>query len=664
MTLSPPAPAVRAPVVALVGRPNVGKSTILARASGRNVDAVNAPGTTVGRSRLRIRNELLDDATAVGAWLVDLPGTTSLADRPTGDAPFWQLLFDERPDAILVVLDATSLARHLPLALACRDLGLPIVVALNLADEAERRGIEIDAGRLSQLLLAPVVRMVGRDGIGVDRAVHEAAALAARRRAVAAGLASPRATVPAAVYPAALETALAAGAAELSQSVAPRSLGAAAFDPDGILGLVETRSVSARGAVSIRLADALEAARWEIAARWAADVETQADSGRRGRSFAADRAARLATRPWPGLPIFVAVTIGSVLAMIGLGGWLSAVLAGAWAVTVSPFLASVVPAVLPAPIAGAALWGLDGALIGLISVGIPYVLTFYILLAALEDSGYLTSAAVLTDRLFNTVGLPGRAAIPLLAAAGCNVPAIYGTRVLATRRERLIASFLVTMTPCSARSAVVVAAIAPFAGPAAALLAFGLIAGLTIASGVAANRLIPGRQPALVLELTSLRRPIARQVVGRAWLRFRSFVRTAAPVMLVGSVVLGGMYETGLVWPVGAAIEPVVEGWLGLPSVAGVALVFAFLRKELALQLLVALAVIELGSAAANLGSIMSPAQLFVYAIVTSVSVPCIATFATLAGEFGRRTALVMSAATLAVAIAAGGVLARLLGIA
>jgi ferrous iron transport protein B len=134
--------------------------------------------------------------------------------------------------------------------------------------------------------------------------------------------------------------------------------------------------------------------------------------------------------------------------------------------------------------------------------------------------------------------------------------------------------------------------------------------------------------------------------------------------MLVGSVVLGGLYETGLVWPVGAAIEPVVEGWLGLPSVAGVALVFAFLRKELALQLLVALAVIELGSAAANLGSIMSPAQLFVYAIVTSVSVPCIATFATLAGEFGRRTALVMSGATLAVAIAAGGVLARLLGIA
>jgi ferrous iron transport protein B len=664
VTSPPRKPAPPEPVVALVGRPNVGKSTILARASGRHVETVNAPGTTVGRARLRIRSELLGDASAPGAWLVDLPGTTSLADHPTGDAPFWQMLLDERPDAILVVLDATALARHLPIALACRDLGLPIVVALNLADEAERRGIEIDAGRLSQLLLAPVIRTVGRGGIGVDRAVREAAALAARRRAVAAGLASPRATVPAAVYPVALETALGAGAAELGRSAAPRSLGAAAFDPDGVLRLVETRAVSARGAVSIRLADALEAARWEIAARWAAEIETHAAVGRRDRSFAAERAARLATQPWPGLPVFVAVTIGSVLAMIGVGGWLSAVLAGAWAATVSPLLASIVPALLPTPIAGAALWGLDGALIGLISVGIPYVLTFYIMLAALEDSGYLTSAAVLTDRLFNTVGLPGRAAIPLLAAAGCNVPAIYGTRILATRRERLIASFLVTMTPCSARSAVVVAAIAPFAGPAAALLAFGLIAGLTIASGVAANRLIPGRQPALVLELTPLRRPIARQVVARAWLRFGSFVRTAAPIMLVGSVALGGLYETGLIWPVGAVIEPVVEGWLGLPSVAGVALVFAFLRKELALQLLVALAVIELGSAAANLGSIMSPAQLFVYAIVTSVSVPCIATFATLAGEFGRWTALAMSAATLAVAIAAGGVLARLLGIA
>ena len=132
--------------------------------------------------------------------------------------------------------------------------------------------------------------------------------------------------------------------------------------------------------------------------------------------------------------------------------------------------------------------------------------------------------------------------------------------------------------------------------------------------------------------------------------------------MLIGSVALGLLYESGLIWYATTVLNPVVRGWLGLPSVAGLALVFAFLRKELALQLLVALAVIQLGAGAAGLGSIMSPAQLFVYAIVTSVSVPCVATLAALRGEFGWRPALAMCGASLGIALAAGGILARLLG--
>jgi ferrous iron transport protein B len=653
-----PAEPSRAPVVALVGRPNVGKSTFLAHASGRFVESVNAPGTTLIGERHRVRQALAGGAAAGPAWLVDLPGTVSLVDRPAGDSPFWRVLFAERPDAILVVLDATDLARHLPMALACRDLGLPLVVALNLADEARSRGIEIDAGRLSQLLVAPVHVTVGRTGAGVDRAVEDAVRLARRRRRVAETGASPSATQAASPYPFPIEAQLTTVAAGFLEA---HSLGAAAFDPDGLLGLIADRALTRRGAATLRLADVLESPRWAVAGHWAGQVERRPNGTIPRR---ADRLARLATAPWPGLPLFILVTIAIFVTMMAIGGWMATVLASLWAATASPALGAVVPAVLPGPIAASVLWGLDGALLGLISIGIPYVLTFYILLAVLEDSGYLTSAAVLTDRLFNALGLPGRAAIPLLAAAGCNVPAIYGTRVLATRRERLIASFLVTMTPCSARSAVVIAAIAPFAGPVAALAAFGLIAALTIASGVAANRMLPGRQPALILELAPLRRPMARQVAAKAWARFRAFVRSAAPVMIAGSIALGVLYETGLIWPIKTAIAPVVEGWLGLPAVAGLALGFAFLRKELALQLLVALAVVEFGAAAANLDAFMNPAQLFVYAIVASVSVPCVATLATLAGEFGWRAALAMSGATLAVAIGAGGILARLLGIA
>lgn len=639
------------PVVAIVGRPNVGKSTLFGVATGRFAETVNAPGTTVAAERRLVH---LADG---DAYLVDLPGTLSLEDSPAGGEPFWRHLLDARPDAVLVVGDAGDLRRHLPLALACRDLGLPIVFAANLADEAAARGIEVDAGRLSQLLAAPVHVTTGRTGRGVRAAVARAADLARQRRAFLAG-AAPRGTVPARVYGPLLEAQLDG----LARTIRPtHSLGAAELDATGWgLGeLVGESAISARGAASLRLSGALESARWRVAAAWAAQVEHRRDVPIR----LADRLAVWSTSLWPGLPIFLAVTALVFGTMMWVGGTLSTLLTGAWTATVSPLLGAAVHSLVPQPVVAAGLlWGLDGGMLALLSVGIPYILTFYVLLAFLEDSGYLTSAAVLTDRLFNTLGLPGRAAIPLLAASGCNVPAIYGTRVLPTRRERLLGAFLVTMTPCSARSAVVVAAVAPFAGPVAAVGAFGLIAAITFASGLAANALIPGRQPALVLELAPIRRPIARQVARKAWRRFADFVRTAAPIMLAGSVVLGLLYESGLIWYATVVLDPVVRGWLGLPSVAGLALVFAFLRKELALQLLVALAVIQLGAGAAGLGSIMSPAQLFVYAIVTSVSVPCVATLAALKGEFGWRPALAMSGATLGIALAVGGILARLLG--
>jgi ferrous iron transport protein B len=639
------------PVVALVGRPNVGKSTFFGVATGRFAETINAPGTTVATERRLVH---LADG---DVYLVDLPGTLSLEDRPAGGEPVWRDLLDARPDSILVVGDAGDLRRHLPLALACRDLGLPIVFAANLADEATARGVDIDSGRLSQLLAAPVYITVGRTGGGVSDAMTRVADLARQRRAFLGG-GRPRGTVPARSYGPQLELEI----DKLSRSIVPNhSLGAAALDTTGWgLGeFVGEMALSPRGAASLKLGSVLEPARWRIASDWASQVER-----RRGVPVRfADRFAVWSTSLWPGLPIFLAITAAVFGIMMWVGGTLSTLLTNAWTAAVTPSLGTAVHAVVPQPVVAAGLlWGLDGGMLALLSVGIPYILTFYVLLAALEDSGYLTSAAVLTDRLFNTLGLPGRAAIPLLAASGCNVPAIYGTRVLPSHRERLLGAFLVTMTPCSARSAVVVAAVAPFAGPLAAIGAFGLIAAITFASGLAANALVPGRQPALVLELAPIRRPIASQVIRKAWRRFSEFVRTAAPIMLAGSVGLGLLYESGLIWYATAILDPIVRGWLGLPSVAGLALVFAFLRKELALQLLVALAAIQLGAGAAGLGSIMSPAQLFVYAIVTSVSVPCVATLAALRGEFGWRPALAMSGASLGIALAAGGVLARLLG--
>jgi ferrous iron transport protein B len=640
------------PVIALVGRPNVGKSTFLGRASGRFVETANAPGTTIVLERRRVSIDGRD------AWLVDLPGTRSLTDAPASDEPFWKLLGETEPDALLVLVDAGDLRRHLPLVLACRDLGLPIVVAANLADEADRHGIDVDAGRLSQLLVAPVHLTNGRLGHGVRAAVRDAIRLAERRRAVRDGTRGPRATGPAPLYPPSVELALREEATTLGGL---RSVGAAVADPSGLGRFIEAGAISPRGGASIARAAELEPIRWQVADAWAAQIERLRDVA----TPTADRLARLATAPSTGIPLFAAVTLATFAGLVLVGGWLSTILGGAWAAVVSPALSGAIGTLVPSPpLAKAVLWALDGGLLALISVGIPYILTFYVVLAILEDSGYLTTSAVLLDRLFNALGLPGRAAVPLLAAAGCNVPAIYGTRILGSRRERLLGSFLVTLTPCSARTAVVIAALAPFAGPLVALAAFAVSIGVTLAAGLAANALVPGRQPSVVLELAPLRLPVAAHVAAKAWSRFRSFVVTAAPIMLVGSFLLGLIWESGLWSPLAAAISPITTGWLGLPPIVGIAIVFAFLRKELALQLLVALAVIEYGAVGANLGSFLSPAQLFVFAIVTSISIPCAATLATLVHELGGRAAAGITAASLGLALASGGVIARILGIA
>jgi ferrous iron transport protein B len=227
-----------------------------------------------------------------------------------------------------------------------------------------------------------------------------------------------------------------------------------------------------------------------------------------------------------------------------------------------------------------------------------------------------------------------------------------------------MASFLASLTPCSAASAVVVAALAPYAGMPTALAAFGVIALVAITAGLGANAILPGRQSPLVLELPPLRLPIPRQVAAKAWHRFRSFVTTATPVMLGGSLVIGALYETGAIGPIEMALAPVSTGLLGLPPVAGIALVLAVLRKELALQLLLVLAIAEYGLAANSLATFMVPGQLFVFAVVTGLMVPCVATVGALAGEFGWRRAAIVSGGTLATAIGTGAILARLVGIA
>lgn len=265
------------------------------------------------------------------------------------------------------------------------------------------------------------------------------------------------------------------------------------------------------------------------------------------------------------------------------------------------------------------------------------------------------------DRTLGRLGLTGRAAVPLVAGAGCNVPAIIGLRVLRTERERLIAGTLITLTPCSARTAVIFGAVARFLGWPWAAALYAIVAAVIIGAGWGLNRVIPGPPSPLLMEIFPFRVPGVRTVLRKTWFRVREFAFVAVPIVLGGSLVLGGLYETGWMRYAALPLEPIVGGWLRLPAVAGLTLLFAVLRKELALQLLVALAIAQFGSGASDLRGFMTGPQIFTYALVNTIYVPCVATIAVLNKALGWRRAALISAGTVALAVLLGGIVIRLL---
>jgi ferrous iron transport protein B len=642
--------------IALAGNPNVGKSSLFNRLTGMGVITANYPGKTV---EVQLAETRFGDR-AIG--IIDLPGTYALGGISEDQWVARQALLDGSPDAVILVLDATNLARNLFLGLQILDLGLPMVVALNVVDQAKARGIEVDVKRLGEILGSPVVPTVATRGSGlhalmtqaVDRATHPASLRPRLRYST---------DVEAAISK--LEGPL-ASRADRPHGLSPRGTAIMLLEGDPEIG---AWLAGAEGAEElIRLRDEMIAVlrdergedpalllareRHGLAGLIAAEVERREAQP----SLLAERLWRLTTAPLTGLPLLGLTLAGIFGFLFYVGEWLSTGFSALWTSFASPLIQWPFHALLgDGVLSRTLLWGFDAGINAALAVGIPYVLTFYVLLALLEDTGYLNAVAFLTDQVMHKMGLHGRAVIPLVAGAGCNVPAIMGTRVLGSMRERIIASTLVVLTPCSARTAVILGAVSLTAGWKPALAIYAVTFGLTLLTGIGMHRLLPGRGTGLVMEMFPFRRPGLVPILKKTWVRFHAFVVVATPIVLGGSIVLGGLYETGLLWKLAVPLRPVMEGWLGIPAVAGLTLIVAVLRKELALQLLVTLAMVQYGPQASNLLSFMRPDQIVVYALVNTLYVPCVATIAILARELGWRRALSISGFTVILALLVGG---------
>jgi len=642
--------------IALAGNPNVGKSSLFNRLTGMGVVTANYPGKTV---EVQLGETRFGDRT-IG--IIDLPGTYALGGISEDQWVARQALLDGTPDAVILVLDATNLARNLFLGLQILELGLPMVVALNVVDQAKARGIQVDTERLAEILGSPVVATVATRGLGLDTLVAQAVDRATH----------PVPLRPRLRYSTDVEAAIAkleaplASRADRPHGLSSRAAAILLLEGDPELGAWLAGAEGAEDLIRLRdeviavLRDVrgedpallLARERHGLAGLIAAEVEQR----NARRSLAADRFWRLTTAPLTGLPLLGLVLAGIFGFLFYVGDWLSAEFSTLWTALASPVIRWPFEALLgEGALSRTLLWGFDAGINAALAVGIPYVLTFYVLLALLEDTGYLSAVAFLTDQVMHKMGLHGRAVIPLVAGAGCNVPAIMGTRVLGSMRERIIASTLVVLTPCSARTAVILGAVSLTAGWKAALAIYAVTFTLALLTGIGMHRLLPGRGTGLVMEMFPFRRPGLLPILKKTWYRFHHFAVVATPIVLGGSIILGGLYETGLLWKLAIPLRPIMEGWLGLPAVAGLTLIVAILRKELALQLLVTLAMVQYGPQASSLLAFMRPEQIVIYALVNTIYVPCVATIAVLGRELGWKNALLISTFTIILALAVGG---------
>ncbi|MDI6830992.1 MAG: ferrous iron transport protein B [Actinomycetota bacterium] len=647
-------------VFALAGNPNVGKSTIFNRITGMGVMTANYPGMTV-ELNLAVTEM---DGRRIG--IMDLPGTYALGAVSEDQLVARRGVLQGKPDVVIVILDANNLARNLYLLLQFLDLGCPVVAALNLVDQAERAGIHTDIELLSELLGVPVVPTVGLRGDGLDELMHQALAVAEGSEDYPIIPFSYAADLESRIRRLARRIERRMGG--LPQELSPRALAILLLEEDeeflGALGEEKEGAEIAAYARSVareiekehgeKAALILARERHGIAGSIAAAVQ---ERGEQERLRPGERLWGYTTSFKSGLPIAAAVMGLVFLALFWGGGELASLFSRFWESAVGGPAARGIESLLGTGAwARSLIWAVDG-LGAVLEIALPYLLVFYLILGVLEDSGYLNSIAFLADRVMHRLGLHGRAIIPLISAVGCNVPAVMGTRVLSTRRERIIACSLIVLVPCSARVAVIMGGVSRYAGVVPALVLLALLFGLVLAAGLFLNRVMPGESTGLVMEMFPFRRPSLINVLKKTWMRLKDFLFIAAPFIVAGSFLLGLLYESGWIIRLTTPLRPVAEWWLGIPAVALLALIFAFLRKELALALLLVLAAQAIPgiSESSSLLDFMSRGQIFVFALVCAVYIPCVATFAVLWKELGARSTLAITGSTVLLALLLGG---------
>ena len=623
--------------VALLGQPNVGKSSLFSRLTGVGVISSNYPGTTVSFDEGAITRN------GRTVTVRDLPGTYSISGNSDDERVVLKNLMEEEFDCVVLVADAASLSGSLVLCIEAMELGIPTILALNKIDAA-RRDFDIDAEKLGSLLGTKVVFVSSKTSEGVD----------ALADAICAGEAvlSPLKIS----YDAGIEAGIACVSDALPEHLPFSRRGIALKILEGTTefdSYADANLVSSADSIE-KLYEKTEGRTMAVSiatARYAFVESVCKESVRRieRKQTFSERLSDILITPRYGLPILAAVCLAILAIVIYGGSFLDSMVSGAYDAAVGDYFIR-----LGADIGGkfgeAVFTGIDGSFRAILGLVIPYILVFYLILGVLEDSGYLTRAVVLLDNTMHHFGLHGGAFIPMIVGIGCNVPAIMAVRTVSSRREKIILSSMIVMAvPCSAQMAIIMGATGKFSGFGAAIGILLMLLCLGAATGLLLNRFLKYEPSSLAMELPPLQIPGLRNILTKTWDRIKDFIYIALPLLVVGSIVIEIMVGYDLLDPIVDPLSPVIAGILGLPAVCAIAFIVGVLRKEMALGMLQILA------AGVPLSQFMTPDQFVVFGVVMAVYMPCLATLATMWKEIGRAETIGVTAMSILVAVVLGG---------
>ena len=616
--------------IALVGQPNCGKSTIFNSVAGYKAITSNFPGKTVTYTVSKMTFQ------GITSEIVDLPGTYSLTSFDLAELEARKYLLREKIDVVINVIDASLLGRGLELTLQLLELNLPIVLCLNMIDEAEGKGIIIDDNKLSHILGVPVVRTVAHKGHGLDQLFRTVLEMSSD-------------LVPGKhlTFSKDVEQII----KELIEQLKDKSFTKKFNVPLRFLAikLLEDDQyfidiIKKSDAAFLKRVKDYQQQMEQCRAR-SSDVIISSE--RHHLSMDIYESTVTLTKPVMGIrsyldnlfmhPIFGYIALGIILYLFFhlvfyVGDLFEEPLLDFFYRYI-PFLkAKLGENTLLYFIASGILEGLAGG----IAIVLPFLVPFLFGLAFLEDVGYLPRIAFLMDAFLHKIGLHGKAIIPLILGYGCTVPAIMATRILESERDRFIASVLTTMIPCAARITIIFGLVAFYLGPRAAMFVYVLNIIVVAISGKILSNLLPEITPGMIMEIPDYHIPSMKVLLAKVWLRMKEFIVIAWPLLIVGSVALSLLKYWNLERFINQLISPITL-LLGLPVAVGVTLIFGVLRKELSMIMLVqALGVTDIST-------VMSATQIMTFTIFVLFYIPCVATIAVLIREIGtKRTAFTL----------------------